>query len=75
MQIINIHEAKTHLSKFLNQVVGGDEVIIGKAGTPIAKLVPFQKPATKRVGGQLSGKIKIKKDFDTLPQEFLKYFT
>ena len=75
MQIVNIHQAKTHLSKFLKEVSRGNEIVIGKAGTPIAKLVPIKQSKVIRVGGQLFGKIKIAQNFDELPQEFLKHFT
>ena len=74
MQIINTHQAKTHLSKILEIVISGKEVYIGKAGKPVAKLVPISKSEKKRQGGQLKGKISISKDFDTLPKEFTSYF-
>ena len=44
MQTINIHEAKTHLSRLLEQVAGGEEIVIAKAGKPIARLVPLEAP-------------------------------
>ena len=75
MNIINTHEAKTNLSKILSHVAKGKEVVIGKAGVPIARLVPFQGASGKRKGGQLKGKIHISKDFDVLPKNFLKHFT
>ena len=56
--VINIHEAKTHFSKLVDQVAAGAELIIGKAGQPLAKLVPYHPaPASPRKGGQLHGKI------------------
>jgi len=75
MQIINTHQAKTYLSKLLQEVANGQEIIIGKAGTPVAKLIPYVSPTKIRVGGQLAGKIKIAKDFDKLPAKFMEYFT
>ena len=75
MNIINTHEAKTHLSKILEDVAEGKEVIIGKAGKPMAKLIPFHASPKKRKGGQLKGKIHIGKDFDKLPKTFTKDFT
>ncbi len=74
MQIINTHNAKTNLSQLLHQVSQGEEFIIGKAGTPVAKLVPYKTVEKKRVGGQLKGKISIHKDFDKLPEEFMQHF-
>lgn len=56
--VINLHEAKTHLSRLVDEVAAGAELIIGKAGAPLAKLVPYHAPAaTPRRGGQLHGKI------------------
>jgi len=75
MLIINTHKAKTHLSQYLDEVILGKEIIIGKAGKPIAKLIPIKQPISKRVGGQLAGQIDLTKDFDNLPSDFLKYFT
>ena len=48
---VNIHEAKTHLSKLLERVAIGEEVIIAKAGKPVAKLVAVQQPKTRIFGG------------------------
>jgi prevent-host-death family protein len=64
MQSINIHQAKTHLSMLLSQVISGKEIIISKAGKPIAKLVPFQPPPKARMLGKYQGLIKISEDFD-----------
>ncbi|MBW2734114.1 MAG: type II toxin-antitoxin system Phd/YefM family antitoxin [Deltaproteobacteria bacterium] len=61
--IINIHEAKTHLSKILEAVQRGEEVIIAKANKPIAEIIPYQKPALQ-LGG-FEGKIVISDDFDS----------
>jgi len=74
MLVTNIYEAKTHLSKLLDQVQHGEEVIIGKAGKPIAKLIPYTAKRKNRKPGSLKGKIKIAKDFDELPEEMLKAF-
>lgn len=64
MQTINIHEAKTHLSRLLEQVAGGEEIIIAKAGKPIARLVPLDVPPKKRQLGLLKGKLDVPDDFD-----------
>jgi prevent-host-death family protein len=52
---VNIHEAKTHLSKLLARVASGEEVVIAKAGVPVAKLVPVKKVPKKRVFGSAKG--------------------
>lgn len=65
MQTINIHEAKTHLSRLLEQVAEGEEIIIARAGKAIARLVPLDAPAKKRQLGLLKGKLNVPDDFDT----------
>lgn len=63
--VVNIHEAKTHLSKFVDEAAAGREVIIAKAGRKIARLVPIEvKPRPKKLGG-LKGRIKVPDDFNT----------
>lgn len=66
MYQVNIHEAKTHLSKIVEEVALGEEVIIAKAGKPIAKLVPLEKNIKRpaRVPGGLKGQIWIADNFD-----------
>ena len=56
MQIINIHQAKTNLSKLIEQVAAGENVIIAKAGKPVAKLIGYKKPLKPRKPGLLKGK-------------------
>jgi prevent-host-death family protein len=60
---VNIHEAKTNLSKLIERARSGDEVIIAKAGTPMVRLVPVDRPA-KPVFGSAKGQIKFKKGWD-----------
>jgi prevent-host-death family protein len=73
--IVNIHEAKTHLSRLLNRVVSGEEVIIARGGKAVAKLVPIEEPKQDRVPGLDAGKIWIAEDFDApLPEEVLESF-
>lgn len=69
---INIHEAKTHLSRLVDQAAAGKEIVIAKAGKPMARLVPLvQEPKPKKFG-LLKGKIWIAEDFDApLPADFL----
>ena len=61
---VNIHEAKTHLSKLLKRVLNGEEVIIARAGQPIARLSPLQPKRGKRVPGSAKGMFTMTDDFD-----------
>jgi prevent-host-death family protein len=71
---VNIHEAKTQLSKLLQRVIAGEEVIIARAGLPVAKLVPIEKPA-KRLLGLDQGLFEVPADFDApMPDEVLADF-
>ena len=74
MQIINIHQAKTQLSKLIEKVLQGDQVTICKAGKPVAKLVPYEQHRQPRRGGQWRGNVKIAADFDQLPKELTAAF-
>ena len=75
MQTVNIHEAKTHLSKLVDAVMQGEEIIIARAGKPAAKLVPLPLMKAKRKPGALKGKISISAEFnDPLPNDFLEQF-
>lgn len=72
---VNVHEAKTHLSRLLARVEAGEEVIISRAGKPVARLVPVVRSKVRRVPGRDKGKGWIAPDFDELPPELWKYFT
>ena len=61
---VNIHEAKTHFSRLLERVAMGEEVIIAKAGTPVAKLVAVKKTPKKRVFGSAKGDFTVPDDFN-----------
>jgi len=75
MRTVNIHEAKTHLSRLVDEVSSGEEIIIAKAGKPLAKLVALTATAKKRKLGILKGKLTAPEDFDaTLPEEVLASF-
>lgn len=68
-EVINVHEAKTHLSRLLDKAHAGEEIVIGKAGKPYARLVPLEAPAKRRLGfmkGKLDDSF-----FDPLPEEEL----
>jgi prevent-host-death family protein len=72
---VNIHEAKTHFSKLLQRVAGGEEVTIARAGVPVARLVPVNPRESKRPLGFAKGEVWIADDFDApLPAELLKEF-
>ena len=72
---VNIHEAKTNLSRLLDRVAEGAEVVIAKAGRPVARLVPIAPAKRVRKPGFLKGKIKIAADFDApLPGHLLDAF-
>lgn len=76
MQTVNIHAAKTHLSRLVDAAAAGEEIIIARAGTPVARLVPLE-PAKKpdRVLGTMAGQFTIPDDFDApLPDEVLALF-
>lgn len=73
---VNIHQAKTHLSRLLQRVANGEEVTIAHAGVPVARLVRIEKkPPKKRPLGMDRGKVWIADDFDApLPDDLLKSF-
>jgi len=70
MEVVNIHEAKTHLSRLLDGVQRGESVIIAKAGKPIARLVSMaaEKPARERRVGFLEGQYSVPDDFDRMAE-------
>jgi len=75
MEQVNIHQAKTHLSKLVEKVLDGQEIIISKAGKPVAKLVPFNQRASSRKLGLMKGKIRMSADFDApLPESIIEEF-
>ncbi len=69
MNITNISEAEAHLSALIERVMAGEEVIIGKAGKPVARLVPYERGNLPRQPGALRGKIRIHDDFEELPKD------
>ena len=62
MKTINIQAAKTHLSRLVDEVVAGEEIVLAKAGKPLVRLIPYRAPGTVRVGGQFSGRIEESSD-------------
>ena len=72
---INIHEAKTHFSKLNERVQQGEEVVIAKAGTPVARLVPVKKSKARRLPGSARGRISVHSNFDeSLPERIVRAF-
>jgi prevent-host-death family protein len=61
---VNIHEAKTHLSRLIEDVASGNEVLIAKGGRPMARLVPLGRDDSPRKAGLLKGKLRIADEFD-----------
>jgi prevent-host-death family protein len=72
---VNIHQAKTHLSRLVQRAAAGEEITIARAGVPIARLVPLApEPNKVRPLGFARGQIRIADDFDELPEDLLKAF-
>ena len=74
MQITDISEAKAQLSTLIEKVMAGKEVIISKAGKPVAKIVRYDQSKEPRKPGALRGKIHIAEDFDELPEDITVAF-
>ncbi|SCY42259.1 prevent-host-death family protein [Nitrosospira sp. Nl5] len=75
MHTINIHEAKTNLSRLLEKVAAGEEIVIAKAGKPMARLVPLAGKAQRRKLGVFKGQLGVPEDFDApLPDNVLALF-
>jgi prevent-host-death family protein len=74
MQLVNVHQAKTQLSKLLDQVAAGEEVVISRYGKPVAKLSPVEKELPPRQPGALKGKIWIADNFDEFDEELEEMF-
>lgn len=74
-ETVNVHEAKTHLSRLLERVRLGEEITIAKAGKPVARLVAVEGSRKRRVPGSAKGTIWMAEDFDApLPEEVQRYF-
>ncbi len=74
MSKVNIYEAKTRLSQLIEQVENGEEVVIARAGKPVAKLVPWKEVAPNRKPGAMRGRIRIGRDFDDpLPPDLFDF--
>jgi prevent-host-death family protein len=74
MKEVNVHEAKTHLSRLLNRVASGEEIVISRGGKPIARLVPIGIPVARQLGRD-QGVFTVPEDFDQpLPEDLLAEF-
>ena len=71
---VNIHEAKTHLSRLVERAAAGEEIIVAKAGKPMAKLVRFETATEPRELGFLRGQIRILPGFDEMDEEIERLF-
>lgn len=73
--VVNIHEAKTHLSRLLEKVGQGEEVVIARSGKLVARLVAVTEPPSRRLPGGAKDTLWVSEDFDDpLPEEIQKYF-
>jgi prevent-host-death family protein len=72
--IVNVHEAKTHLSRLVERAAAGEEIIIGKSGRPMARLVAYAPRREPRRAGRLKGSLWIADDFDQTPEWLVDAF-
>ncbi|MGZ8636594.1 MAG: type II toxin-antitoxin system Phd/YefM family antitoxin [Actinomycetota bacterium] len=76
MKTVNVHDAKTHLSRLLDQVALGEEIVLAKAGRPVARLVPVASATADRTPGSARGDVWVSEDFDApLPPDVLDSFS
>ena len=74
-EVVNIYEAKTHLSALVERVAEGEEIVIARAGKPKARLVPLASEPARRVAGKGKGRWHLTKNFDSpLPLDVLAAF-
>lgn len=71
-EVVNMHEAKSTLSRLVERALAGEDVVIARNGTPLVRLVPVPKKAEPRVPGRMKGQIWIAPDFDEMSEEELK---
>ena len=75
MKTVNIHEAKTHFSRLVDEAAAGGEIVVSRAGRPAARLVPLSNPSIPRRFGVLKGKVRIRADFMApLPDDIVDLF-
>ena len=73
MDAVSIHEAKTHFSRLIARAEAGEEIVVRRGPTPVAKIVAYHASTTPRTPGSLRGQIVIADDFDETPPEFADY--
>ncbi len=74
-RIYNLYEAKTSFSRLVQRVANGEEIVIAKAGVPVARLVPIERKTPRRKPGRWKGRIRISSDFDApLPPDIQRAF-
>ena len=75
MAEVSVHDAKTHLSRLLVRVAGGEEIVITRAGRPVARLVAVRGEERDRIPDEMKGRVRISEDFDApLPEDLLESF-
>ena len=75
MKLVNLHAAKTHLSRLVDEAAKGEDVVIAKNGKPVVRLTPVAAGGRRRIAGSLKGKIWISDDFDApLPDDLARAF-
>lgn len=74
MTIVNVHQAKSQLSKLMEQAESGEEVVIARAGKPAVRLVAYSMPGKHRTPGIWRNQVSIAEDFDALPDELMAAF-
>jgi prevent-host-death family protein len=74
MTTVNVHEAKTNFSRLLQRAECGEEIIIARAGKPVARLAPLDQKPKERIPGRYRGQIVVHPNFDDPIEEFEEYF-
>ena len=74
MTQVNLYDAKTQLSRLVDRAAAGEEIILGKAGKPMARLVPYRERRAPRQPGALAGRVRIAADFDDTPEWLIDAF-
>jgi prevent-host-death family protein len=73
-EVLNVYEAKSKFSDVLNRVEAGEDIVIARAGRPVARLIPYVERIAPRVPGLLRGQIWIADDFDETPEDLIASF-
>jgi prevent-host-death family protein len=74
MKQVNVHDAKTHLSRLLEEVEAGERIVIARAGAPVAVLAPYRPAVSRRRLGLFPGQATLREDFDELPPDIADAF-